>query len=119
MSHIYNHSTLLITSNLQVVGDAMASQQHIRGVDLGSLHAAVGGGGICGEATSAFNIILPAGMQLRTFGYICMQASSLYMAVSGANVWSNQTWRAPMSACILSALLVLGFNLFSCVTLIK
>ena len=48
-----------------------------------------------------------------------MQASSLYMAVSGANPWTNQTWRAPMSACLLSSLLVIGFTLMSCVTLVK
>ena len=47
------------------------------------------------------------------------EASSIYLPTSGQNVYSDRTWRAPMASCILSALLVIGYDVMSCVTLIK
>lgn len=47
------------------------------------------------------------------------EASSIYLPTSGQNIYSDRTWRAPMASCILSALLVIGYDIMSCVTLIK
>ncbi|GAX80171.1 hypothetical protein CEUSTIGMA_g7609.t1 [Chlamydomonas eustigma] len=56
------------------------------------------------------------GLTLTSFSRLS-EASSLYL--SNTNLFTDKSWRAPMSACLLSSLLVLGFDIMSCVTLIK
>jgi len=46
------------------------------------------------------------------------EASSAYLPGTD-NFWNQKSWRAPMASCMLGGLLVIGFDLMSCVTLIK
>ena len=41
------------------------------------------------------------------------------MFINKQDLVKNKIWRAPLAACLLSALLVIGFDLLSCVMLIK
>lgn len=48
-----------------------------------------------------------------------MQASNAVVASGGTALIVDRSWRAPLATCILSSLLVIGFDLMSCITLVK
>uniref|UniRef100_A0A7S0S0Y4 Secretory carrier membrane protein n=1 Tax=Chlamydomonas leiostraca TaxID=1034604 RepID=A0A7S0S0Y4_9CHLO len=61
---------------------------------------------------------------LLNFIYMCLSfatASRLGKSAADvkANFISNAAWRAPVAACVLGGLMVLFFNIFSCVVLIR
>ncbi len=47
------------------------------------------------------------------------QASAVYLVQQGSNIYTDKTWRAPMATCILSSLLVIAYDIMSCITLVK
>lgn len=56
-------------------------------------------------------------LALITFAKLMQASSEIF--VSEGDMLKNKIWRAPLAACLLSALLVVGFDLLSCVMLIK
>lgn len=64
-----------------------------------------------------FNLIYVA-LALASFAQLT-QASNAVVASGGTALIVDRSWRAPLATCILSSLLVIGFDLMSCITLIK
>eukprot|EP00798_Chlamydomonas_sp_ICE-L_P021616 gene21616-28616_t len=56
-------------------------------------------------------------LALITFAKLWEASAEVF--VDTADLVKNKIWRAPMASCLLSALLVIGFDLMSCITLIK
>ena len=51
--------------------------------------------------------------------YKLLTASGEGTIIDAKSLAMNRVWRAPLAATLLGALLVFGFNMFSCIILIK